>query len=118
MEELLDNSEFKRKFEYIRIRLYLMATIPCFDKIVKERVHLYSETSFIKAICQLLSINKRKFSEYYKIAKTTLSAIEDEENRELYLSLAKEYSEEFEIDFSVLPCNLPLLTEMLEDFRN
>ena len=108
---------FERKFEYIRIRLYLMASLPCFYILAAERVHLYSETCFIKKICETLGVNKRKFSQYYKIAKTKLMAIEDKTNQELYNALAKEYSEEYEIEFKIFPENKSLLNDLLKDFK-
>ena len=117
MEEEKNNA-FERKFEYIRIRLYLMASLDCFYKLTSERVHLYSEGCFMKKMCEVLGVNKRKFSQYYKVAKTKLMALEDNENRALYMSMAQDYSDEFEINIEILPENYVLLGVMFKEFKD
>lgn len=103
--------------EYIRIRLYLMASLPNFEELVKKKVHLYFQGGFIEEISKTIGGTRKKVSNYCKIARVKLRAMEDEENADIYNELAESYSSEFQIDINILPQNSALFHEIVKEYN-
>ncbi len=107
----------KYRLEYIRIRLYLMASLPNFEELVKNKVHLYWEYCFIGEIAKRIGTSRRSVNNYYKIAKAKLRAMENKNDVEFYEELADNYSSEFEIDVNILPQNYERFCELRNEYN-
>ena len=96
----------KDNLQYIRIRLYLMASVPDFDEMVKQKVHLYLEHQFQKEIADRLNISKKRIPDLERVARAKLIALENEKDTEFYNQLAKDIVEKVEMDVVVSLENL------------
>lgn len=117
MTDCNDEMVKSNKLEYIRIRLYLMASLPDFEELVSNKVHLYLEGGFVGEISKRAGIPRKKVNNYYKIAKVRLRAIENEENADLYNELAESYALEFGINVNMLPQNAARFYDIINEYN-
>lgn len=103
------------RLEYIRCRLLVMALLPCFEELIKKKVHLYLESGFNEVLCKNLGISRKKICNYIRIAKATLK-VREGIDCDFFKTLIDEYSEEYSIDFKILPENELLLENLLNEF--
>ena len=96
----------KDKLEYIRIRLFLMASSHDFDEMVNLKVHLYNEHDYIKELCKRMGVTRRNISKLERIAKARFKAIENIGDAEFYNQIAEDIVKEIEMDVVVLPENI------------
>lgn len=94
------------KLEYIRIRLFMMASRTDFEEMVNLKVHLYNEHDFMKELCKRIGITRRNVVKFESLAKARFKAIENIEDAELYNRLADDIVKEIEMDVVVLPENV------------
>ena len=120
----MDNSvhlveETNSFLEHIRIKLVLMATLPCFEELLQRKVHLYKEASFISVICKILGISRKVCNNYLKIAKLKLYRYEaiEKEDILLYESMIEEYEDEFDIKFICMKENEEKLAAYINEFK-
>ena len=116
---MYDNPDNKNnRLEYIRIRLYLMASRQDFEEMVKMKVHLYMEHVFKKELACRMGISKKSsnISILFKIARAKLRALENENDTLLYEMIANDYTLNTEMDVVVLPENWEHLKELLKEY--
>ena len=97
------------KLEYIRIRLYMMASMPDFEEMLSLKVHLYSDFDFAKEISRRLHISKKSKRNVYQllsVAKARIKAMENYEDADFYNFMAEEKVKEIERDVEILPENI------------
>ena len=100
------SKNIREKLEYIRVRLFIMASLHDFDDMVSSYVHLYLEHDFIKEVCKRLGINRRKIGKLQSIAKARVRAIENVKDAEFYNQMAEEIANEIEMDINILSENI------------
>lgn len=105
MSENIRVKSVSEKLEYIRIRLFLMASFEDFDEMLKQKVELYAEHDFVKEISRRLDLPRRKITKLQSLAKAKLKAIENEKDKDFYTQMANEILSECEIDINVLDIN-------------
>ena len=105
MSENCRAKSINEKLEYIRIRLFLMASFEDFDELLKQKVELYAEHDFIKEISRKLDLPRRKITKIQSLAKAKLRAIESEKDKEFYTQMANEILRECEVDINILDIN-------------
>ena len=103
------------RLEYIRWRLLIMALLPSFEELVNLKVHLYLESGFNEVLCKRLGISRKKICNYIKIAKAFLK-VREGVDCDFFQTLVFEYSEEYSINFKILPENEALLEILLNEF--
>lgn len=116
---MYDNPDNKNnRLEYIRIRLYLMASRQDFEEMVKMKVHLYMEHVFKKELAVRMGISKKSsnIGILFKIARAKLRALENENDTLLYEMIANDYTLNTEMDVVVLPENWEHLKELLKEY--
>lgn len=110
MYEVAVTRGIKEKLEYIRIRLFMMASLPEFDEMVNFKVHLYTEHDFTKEFCKRLKITRRNISKLESVAKSRLKAIENVKDAEFYNQMAEDIVKDIEMDINILPENFKRYT--------
>lgn len=106
MEEVVRSKSVKEKLEYIRVRLFMMASLSDFSDMVSENVHLYLEHDFAKEICKRMGISRRNIGKLESIAKARVRVIENSEDAEFYNEMADDIVKQIEIDINMLPENV------------
>ena len=105
MSETIATRSVTEKLEYIRIRLFLMASFEDFDEMLKQKVEIYAEHDFIKEISRRLGLPRRKITKLQSLAKAKLRAIENKNDKEFYTKMANEILNECEMDINILDSN-------------
>ena len=55
--------------EYVRARLYVMATVSNFDELVNKKIHLFLEVPFLREFSLASGISKKQVGYCIKIAR-------------------------------------------------
>ena len=105
MSENIRVKSVSEKLEYIRIRLFLMASFEDFDDMLKQKVELYAEHDFVKEISRRLDLPRKKITKLQSLAKAKLKAIENEKDKDFYTQMANKILNECEVDINILGIN-------------